>query len=532
MTPAASRPAQADVDASPPAGSKFAPAWLWTALLAGELLAASVIIDADQLASGLGLPALRGVGTALMLGLGAATVWFALSPPARRERPVETRLLGAAIPAHILAYVALLAMTALLANGARATSVRGAWWGALSVWGASLVVGSGSLRLTLRDTPRALGALAIGAAALLTGRLTADVWGAAGGVTLDAAALLLRAAGESVTSDASTRMLAVGDFWVHVAPECAGYEGVGLMLVVLTAYLVGARDRLVMRRAFWALPVGVALIALLNIVRIAALMWLGANVSGVLALSGFHSKAGWALFCVTSLGVVAVTERFAGGGEPEQVADTSPLPGDAGLLIPEMAWVGALLATGLFATGLDRLYGLRVITAAGCLWWLRSRWNLGEVLSVRRSSAAVALGVAVGVVYVWMVTPDASAASATHDALAALPAFGRAAWWVPRVIGALLVAPLCEELAFRVFLFERLEAVIPHGRGRVALVVLASAALFGIMHQAVAAGAVAGVALAAYYARGRSLRGVVMVHAVANVVVLGWAVLGDRLDLL
>src|SRR5262249_30080120 len=103
-------------------------------------------------------------------------------------------------------------------------------------------------------------------------------------------------------------------------------------------------------------------------------------------------------------------------------------------------------------------------------------------------------------------------------------------WLAFRVIGAVLVVPLAEELAFRGYLMRRLiaPAVDEGPPGEFSLLSrVASSGLFGALHgRAWAAGTLAGVVFAlALYRRGR-LGDAVLAHATANGLLAAGALAG------
>jgi exosortase/archaeosortase family protein len=65
------------------------------------------------------------------------------------------------------------------------------------------------------------------------------------------------------------------EFWVRVLPVCSGYEGIGLIVVFLSAYLVGFRERFRFPQALLLLPIAIVAVWGLNVVRIVVLILVG-----------------------------------------------------------------------------------------------------------------------------------------------------------------------------------------------------------------------------------------------------------------
>jgi CAAX prenyl protease-like protein len=100
-------------------------------------------------------------------------------------------------------------------------------------------------------------------------------------------------------------------------------------------------------------------------------------------------------------------------------------------------------------------------------------------------------------------------------------------WILFRIVGAVVVVPIAEELAFRGYLLRKLVAAdfekVPATRFTWFSFV-ASSVLFGLMHQSWLAGTIAGAAFAmAVYHRGR-LSDAVVAHMTANALIAATAI--------
>src|SRR5262245_44879851 len=107
---------------------------------------------------------------------------------------------------------------------------------------------------------------------------------------------------------APSRLLGAGDFRVVIDAPCSGYEGVGLVIAMLGFYMFAFRRDLRFPIVLALLPIGAAAIWLLNTVRLALLISIGAHVSPDIALGGFHSQAGWVLFLSVTIGFMAIAQ--------------------------------------------------------------------------------------------------------------------------------------------------------------------------------------------------------------------------------
>jgi exosortase E/protease (VPEID-CTERM system) len=400
-------------------------------------------------------------------------------------------------------------------------------WAALALpielWRPLLRRGAGAL----------LTGLAVGVAAWVAGLITTWAWRPLGLSTLWTVRGLLGLVASDVVCDPSRFIMGTSRFAVEIAPECSGYEGIGLIWIFLGAYIWLGRSSLRFPAALLLLPLGTIVIWLCNAVRITALIALGTWGSAEIARQGFHSQAGWLAFNAVALGLIAVSRHlpwFAPAGRQDEAEGRATLG-----LSPTVAYLGPMMAiaatamiTAAFSSGgFDWLYPLRLPAAAAAL---ALGWRHYADLRLTWSWTAVAAGVLVFAVWVALEPAPigGSSAGTTPAGLTALPA-GLAAFWVGcRVLGSVITVPLAEELAFRGYLMRRLIAAdftsVPVGRFTWASLLISSA-LFGTLHGRWLAGTIAGLIYALALYRRRELTDVVLAHATTNALIAG-AVVG------
>ena len=183
-------------------------------------------------------------------------------------------------------------------------------------------------------------------------------------------------------------------------------------------------------------------------------------------------------------------------------------------------------------SGLDPrwLYALQV-AVVGAL--LAAGWReYGELASqtlptARETLLAVAVGVAVFLLWVQLDAPWMTISTGAVAPFVPLGADGRLDWMlvVPRLLGAVLLVPVMEEIFWRSFLMRWIrhpvfEAVLPAQVGLKAIVL--STFLFVLAHTLWLAAAIAGLAYAWLYIRTGKLWVAVVAHAVTNGVLGGW----------
>jgi exosortase E/protease (VPEID-CTERM system) len=329
---------------------------------------------------------------------------------------------------------------------------------------------------------------------------------------------LLRLTGKSVTYDPAHYLIGTRNFAVSVRSACSGVEGIALFLIFFAIYLWVCRREFRFPHVLVLFPLGAAALWLLNAVRIVLLILIGGWSSDI-AINGFHSVAGWLFFNAVTLMLVLVSRRSSifvnGPGADALSSGSNPA---APYLAPLMAIIVATMIARIFFYGFDTLYPLRVIAGAAAVWFYRrtvafSGWSV--------SWPAVALGALVFVSWLAL-QPRGNVAVVDvsfRAAIDGLPAIAAAGWLLFRVGGALLLAPVAEEFAFRGYVLRKLISADFESvslRRFTWLSFLGSSAIFGAMHSQWLAGTVAGMifALAAY--RRGLLSDAVISHATAN----------------
>jgi exosortase E/protease (VPEID-CTERM system) len=515
-------------------------ALIWVAAcLILEYLLISVLVDARYLEQRLRW--LSGIGYVgpLLIAMGTATLLFKgdLLTPAPHagitKRPPSRRWLRWL--AHPLLFAAFFELTRRLAAPRASLPGDQVRWSVLwVVVGAASVTAllfaalppAAAIALARRARPTLMLSVAVGGAAWVAGRWAERLWTTLGWLTLSAVAGLLRMGSDEVVSAPGRLEVGLRSFHVRVAPVCSGYEGIGLILVFLSAFLGAMRKTLRFPLAFLLLPIGVLAAWSANVLRIAALIVVGSRWSPELAFGGFHSKAGWILFCCVALGLAALAQRTPFSTQGTDIEEGETWNPSAAYLMPFLAMGATALISDLIFPGVQALYPVRVAAALIPFWiWRRCygpirisfSWN-AILLGAIAFAACVALPAA------------GDRGEELRLEVAALGAF-RVPWMVSRVLGSVLVIPIAEELAFRGFLLRRL---IGPDFNEVSLrpfdvkAFLLSSLAFGAIHQSLWAGTIAGMLYAlAQNARGRT-GDAIMAHAVTNAILTGGALVGGR----
>lgn len=310
-------------------------------------------------------------------------------------------------------------------------------------------------------------------------------------------------------------LIVAHDFPVIIAAACSGVEGLALMTGFMVIYALLMQGDLNNRR-YWGILFPVALLVswMFNVVRIIALLLIGAFVSPEHAVEGFHSYAGWLLFTLLATLVVVLANATSWFHKSGRAPASAPRLRDDSVSYQILPLVVFLISGIIVNT-------LWIIPSAG--YPLQVAMMLAVVLYFYRpiralewsiDPGAILVGVIVGVL--WLVPVWGSAEAGVPPS---------AFWLITRLTGTILLVPLIEELFFRGYLLRKLDL---GGLPMRIVAIAVTSVLFGLLHDRIIAGALAGVAFALVKLKRDRLCDPVQSHLVANAVVAAGAVwVGD-----
>lgn len=325
-------------------------------------------------------------------------------------------------------------------------------------------------------------------------------------------------------------VLGTPNFLVEIDWLCSGIEGLAIVAVLATLWLVVTRRELRMARAVWVGPLALGLTWCANLLRLVLLIVIGEHGYPQIADRGFHAQAGWITLNLVALGCLALVQRVpwfqkdglgASGNRvpvaPPTVTETNDT---VAYLLPFAAITAASLLSQAGSSGFEWLYPLRLVVALVVLWVMRRHYR---AMDWRFGWTGPIAGLLVTGLWLGMhvaLRPGGGTAIDTAAGLASLPVGARVAWIAIRVFAASVTVPIAEELAFRGFLARRVmradfEQVSYRDMTVLSLVV--SSAAFGALHGSMWAAGVAAGAIFWAVARWRGRLGeAVAAHAVAN----------------
>lgn len=388
----------------------------------------------------------------------------------------------------------------------------------IASWGLVLAPVSFWLRFVRRERVTVALALLAGAVATAVAYQVQYLGQGLAYAALRLAHIVLQLRYDEVVMDPAQLILGVDEFIVQVGYACSGYEGIGLVSVFTALYLYVFRAEFRFPHALWLFPIGIVIIWCFNVLRIAVLIGIGAEISPALALEGFHSQAGWISFLLVSSGILYLAHRsgFAAtsstGSRDSRLRDTLA----AAVLLPLIVMVAIGLVTSTLSETIDWLYPLRVLAGFAVLAWVWPTLALGWP---RFSLVPVVVGAGVAILWIVLASPDPADDARVTEAWQQQAPLLAWLWLACRLIGAIVLAPVAEELVFRGYLLSRLgrQPILLVGAARFPwIAVLSSAALFGVLHDAWLAGTLAGLAYGWLRQTGASIWAPIMGHAVTN----------------
>jgi exosortase E/protease (VPEID-CTERM system) len=334
------------------------------------------------------------------------------------------------------------------------------------------------------------------------------------------------------STDPAASILRTSRFAVQIGDTCSGLEGVSLIVAFSAAWLLFFRREYIFPRSLLLIPVGVIAIFGLNVLRLVALFLIGNAGFPEVAAYGFHSQAGWIAFIAVACGLVLLSRHSAWLNRNAQHGNESAVDNPTAVYLMPLL---AILAAGAVSTALSSdfqyLYSLRVLAAAIILVRYRHRLRAIDWHWSWRAPVVGALVFLIWLVAAIFLIPRA----AMPPKLAVMPFWPRGSWVVGRIVGAVVVVPIAEELAYRGFLMRRLIDAdfesVPYQRVPWTAL-LATAVVFGMAHGTLwLPGIVAGVIFGLLVIRRGSLGESVVAHAVANALLVVAVLTGGQWQL-
>ena len=311
-------------------------------------------------------------------------------------------------------------------------------------------------------------------------------------------------------------------FQVLILPGCSGYEGMTLIMIILAAYCVFQRGMLRIPRAFLIIPLAAISMFLLNAIRISALVAIGHYWSPAVAMNGFHAAAGWINLVIVLLFALLLLHNLpfflkTPLSKNEYPALTKGGWDEVVLLFPLLALIGSSLFIKALTADFSWLYPIPILLALGTLYYFRTYFRF---ILDRPSVISIFIGIAVFILWINMIAVDEFRSQQFLMQLKSAPPVLVDTWLIFRgLVGASLVVPIVEELAFRGLIQSQIQELLNRFQlqnfsAEIALII--SAILFGVLHSDFLAGTMAGLFFGLAYMQRRKIVDAIVAHAITN----------------
>jgi len=348
-----------------------------------------------------------------------------------------------------------------------------------------------------------------------------NLWSSTAALTFRLVKAVLTPIMPTMTADAATHVIRTNNFAVEVTQKCSGLEGLGLMLAFCIMWLIYFRREYIFPRALVLIPISLAAIFGLNVLRISVLMLVGNAGYGEVASYGFHSQAGWIAFNGVACALVYFSRRSAWLNRSAFTAETTETHNPtAAYLMPLLAILAAGVLSHALSGHFEIFYPVRFVACVGALYCYRRTILQFDWRFTWRGPA-----VGVLVFLIWLVAarelgPDAPMPWELQSVSPLVSTF----WIAIRALASITTVPIAEEIAYRGYLMRRLinsdfESVPYHSVRPSA--VLITAIVFGVAHGAFwLPGILAGIAYGLLLRQTSRIGEAVVAHAISNALIV------------
>lgn len=313
---------------------------------------------------------------------------------------------------------------------------------------------------------------------------------------------------QNTSLDIQNNQISAEDFRVTMAYECSGFQGIQLISIISGCYLLFEKPSL--KKVFHWFLLGLALSLIFNQIRVALLIGIGAMGHTQWAINAFHSSAGNLFFCLIGTLMIYLAHR---SGHQIKNLEVNSRPWDSSLEMTDlMPFIVFLFLTLLFrplTPGFDWSYPLKTI----CLTIVLLRFTNWKTFTTPSLPKLWSIFWGVLIAIFWIQLQPVDPKRYAPDGIWGL------LWVITKVIGSIVLIPIIEERFFRRYLLHILSfrKARPNTLTPFELVpCLFSSILFGIVHQNLWGGILAGIIFCCVAAWRHKLSDAIWCHAGAN----------------
>ena len=270
----------------------------------------------------------------------------------------------------------------------------------------------------------------------------------------------------------------------------------------------------------------------LNSFRIVLLITIGHYLSPDIALNGFHSVAGWLnLIIILSLSIFILNKFsfFINQSHNLIISRVNiSIFNERSLLLPLVILITSSLLTKAFTADFQWLYPISIgITTFSLIFFNK---YLKKIVIIP-SYASIFMGIIIFIVWIYLIPPNQDLNRDFLDKIQIAPIGVQLLWLFFRIIGASMIVPIVEELAFRGYLLPNLQNWFESNVAEsisarfstnqihsfsVILSLTITSILFGLLHSEVLAGCIAGLGYGLIYLYRRKLIDSICAHSITN----------------
>lgn len=319
-----------------------------------------------------------------------------------------------------------------------------------------------------------------------------------------------------------------GQYRIAFTQACSGFQSISLYLLIMAAYLFVNRATIGFFSAVKLLALSSIFLFCLNIVRVAVLVVIAEKYSVDIAMHGFHTSSGWFYLIMVVMTSIFYFDRVISSGNVSKSRPTVA-PADVidslHLIVPLMIYLAMSITVQMVTGFFNWLYPIPVVITGLYVVW---KWPVYKLCLNQFGLLAMVVGAAVGIFWFNWIPIDVNYNDKVNFIFSQTSEWVFTGWLVFRMLGAIIVVPFIEELAFRGYLLDSLGKFFGENfsalsqRQRLFMSVAGSSVIFGLFHNDMIAATIEGAAYALVKLKTGRLSDAIACHATANAVLAAY----------
>lgn len=332
---------------------------------------------------------------------------------------------------------------------------------------------------------------------------------------------LLRLFFEDSFFNLDTLMIGTHKFNVFLGFGCSGIQGVNIIILLTSAYYLLERKNLTIKLTtfIFFVSLGVCISLILNSLRIALLISIGAVGYEEWAIGSFHSYSG--ILILTFLVITFcffINNSFSKNQFKVKLYSTLSNNIAAPYITPLLTLLSLSLLFSLFTISWDWTYPIKVIILSFLL--LKFRKFYLNIINFNFSIYPILIGIFAA--FLWLKIPSLAGNEQHQHSFLQSQNFIFITWITFKVIGSCILVPIIEEIAFRGFLLRFLihkEFNKIHIGTFSLKSLIISSIIFGFLHQHLVGGFITSILFSIALYKKKSLFDAILAHSVTNIII-------------